>query len=116
MGREITDFEEAQEGDFVQLWRHSTSGHNPLFVNWIRNSSNVITGVRYWGSQGSTNGIGYNTESFGVSTGINPARFYIGRAAKPRDQADYDWALGQASSQSSPSIVPAAVDEWRQYQ
>jgi len=114
-GREITDFEEAQEGDFVQLWRWSGSGHNPLFVNWVRNGSAQITGVRYWATQNSTNGIGYNTESFGDSTGMNRNRFYIGRAAKPRDQADFDWALGTASTESQPSAVNSAVGDWHQY-
>jgi hypothetical protein len=116
LGVEITNFEEAQEGDFVQLWRHSTSGHNPVFVNWIRNASNVITGVRYWGSQGSTSGIGYNTESFGNTSGINSARFYLGRLRKPRDQADYTWSLGTANTQATPtSIGTSTVDDWKQY-
>ncbi len=114
-GREITDLEEAQEGDFVQLWRWNGSGHNPLFVNWVRNGSGQITGVRYWATQSSTNGIGYNTESFGETSGINRARFYLGRAAKPRDQADYDWALGQATTESRPSVVNAAVGDWARY-
>ncbi len=113
-GREITDIEEAQEGDFIQLWRHSGSGHNPLFVSWVRNSSNQITGVRYWGSQGSI-GISFRTEYFGTTSGINPARFYIGRAAKPRDQADYDWALGQSDTKLTPSAVNSGVELWPWY-
>ncbi|MBX7244987.1 MAG: hypothetical protein K1X53_05785 [Candidatus Sumerlaeaceae bacterium] len=115
VGVEITDWEEAQEGDFVQLWRHSGSGHNPLFVSWIRNGSGTITGVNYWGSQGSTNGIGYNSESFGVSSGIDPARFYLGRPRKPRDQADYDWALGTGNTSASPTSITASVGDWRDY-
>jgi hypothetical protein len=114
-GVEITDFEEAQEGDYVQLWRHSGSGHNPLFVNWLRNASNQITGVRYWGSQGSTNGIGYNNENFGVSTGMNRNRFYLGRLRKPRDAADYTWALGSANTQSQPTTVTSGVSDWERY-
>jgi hypothetical protein len=46
---------------------------------------------------------------------MNESRFYIGRAAKPRDQADYDWALGTASTESQPSAVNTAVGDWRQY-
>lgn len=115
LGVEITDWEEAQEGDFVQLWRHSGSGHNPVFVNWLRNGSGTITGVRYWGSQGSTNGIGYLQESFGTTSGMNAARFYIGRVKKPRDQADYDWALGTASTMASPTAVTSQVSDWMSY-
>ncbi len=120
-GREITDFEEAQDGDFIQLWRQPyganlPSGHNPLFVNWVRDSSSQITGARYWGSQGSTDGIGYNTETFGTGSGrLNVDRFYIGRLSKPRDQADYDWALGQADTQGTPSTVGSSVDDWLYY-
>lgn len=115
-GREITDFEEAQEGDFVQLWRMSGSGHNPVFVNWVRGSSGDITGVRYWGTQTSSNGIGYNTESFGTTgSRMNRSRFYIGRLAKPRDQADYDWAIAQSDTSSAPSFVYSTIPEWTNF-
>lgn len=115
-GVEITDWEEAQEGDFVQLWRNSGSGHNPIFVNWIRNSSNEITGVRYWGTQGSTNGIGYNEEDFGTwGSRMDRSRFYLARSKKPRDQADYDWALGYVDTKAWPSSVRSGVIEWAEY-
>lgn len=115
LGVEITNFEEAQKGDALQFWRHSGSGHNPVFVNWVRNSQGTITGVRYWGSQGSTNGIGYATESFGVTSGINPARLYLARARKPRDQADYDWAVTRADTKSSPLVDASGIDSWLLY-
>ncbi|MEO8377901.1 MAG: hypothetical protein ABI579_09550 [Candidatus Sumerlaeota bacterium] len=114
-GLRITDFEEAQEGDFVQFWR-VTSGHNPLFVNWVRDAGNHITGIHYWGSQGSSNGIGYGTEYFNTSGGsVDPARFYLGRFRKPRDQGDYDWAI---SSQTSSNILHSSVSDvpgWELY-
>jgi hypothetical protein len=115
IGVEITDFEEAQEGDFVQLWRHSGSGHNPLFVNWVRDGNNTITGVRYWGTQSSTNGIGSRQESFGVSSGINPARFYLGRLRKPRDQADYLWAISTSDTKSTPTRSTTGEYGWTAY-
>lgn len=115
-GVEITDWEEAQEGDFVQLWRHSGSGHNPVFVNWVRNSQNQITGVNYWGTQGSTNGIGIARENFGATRNMNRNRFYLARSAKPRDQADYDWALGQATTKGQPSMVNSSVGNWTIYE
>lgn len=116
-GMEITDFEEAQEGDNIQLWRTNKSGHNPLFVNWIRNSNGQITGVRYWGSQGSSNGIGYHQESFatGRRGGMLRERFYLARAKKPRDQADYDWALGSTTTTQQPSQVPSSAHDWMMY-
>lgn len=101
-GIEITDFEEFQKGDAIQLWRTGGSGHNPIFMNWVRNPSNEIIGVRYWGSQSSSNGIGYRTEYFsGHGGSVRFDRFYAARSRKPRDQADYAWALGSASTKNS---------------
>lgn len=106
LGQEITDWSEVQKGDFVQLWRHSGSGHNPVFMDWLRNSSDSIIGLRYWGSQGSTNGIGYQTEYFGTSGfSIDPDRIYFGRVMKPRDQGDIDYALGAAGTMDSPTTI-----------
>jgi hypothetical protein len=118
VGIEVSNLEEAQEGDFVQLWRNtvSLSGHNPLFVSWKRDSSGPITGVNYWGSQGGSNGIGYRSENFGTTSGVDATRFYIGRVRKPRDQADYDWALGVADTTPNLSVVPSAVNDWMSYQ
>lgn len=116
VGVEIVDWEEAQKGDACQLWRHSGSGHNPIFVNWRRNSSGEITGVRYWGSQGTTNGIGYAHENFGTTSNMNPERFYLARAKKPRDQADYDWALGMGDTSDRPSVVNAGIGTWAEYE
>ncbi len=115
-GREITDFEEAQEGDFIQLWRHSGSGHNPMFVSWRRNSSGTITGVNYWGSQGSSNGIGYSGENFGTTSGMDRNKFYIGRVAKRRDQADSAGALGSIDTSANLRVVPSTVGVWLEYQ
>lgn len=120
LGVQITDWEEAQEGDACQLWRWSTSGHNPVFIAWVRDNTGKITGVRYWGSQGSTNGIGYREESFGATSadgGINPARFYLARARKPRDGADYTWAIATVTTKATPILpaVEANGDNWAVY-
>ncbi len=102
VGEQISDWEEVQEGDFVQLWRHSGSGHSVVFLNWERNTANTIIGFRYWSTQSSTNGIGIRSEFFGETSGVNPARFWPGRLRKPRDDADFDWALGQADTRIAP--------------
>lgn len=109
IGLEILDFEEFQKGDPIQLWRTGGSGHNPVFVNWARNTAGGIIGVRYWGSQGTSNGIGYRTEYFSGSGGtVRRDRFYGARARKPRDQADYDWAFHNVSTK-----LPApTADVW----
>jgi hypothetical protein len=66
LGRRITQLEEAQAGDLVQLWRHSGSGHSCVFRAWIREDEEIV-GLRYWSTQASTKGIGEREERFGAS-------------------------------------------------
>lgn len=70
--------EDARAGDFVQLWRHSGSGHSVIFINWVYRDDQ-IAGLTYWSTQTSTRGIGYRTEWFGPD-GIDPAEVYVARA------------------------------------
>jgi len=115
LGEEINNFEEMQEGDFVQFWRRSGSGHSVIFVDWVRNATQEITGFDYWSSQSSTNGIGYNTEFFGDSSGVNRERFWAARLRKPRDAADAEWALGQADTREQPTVLRSGTPAWRFY-
>ena len=115
LGEEISDFEEMQEGDFVQFWRRSGSGHSVIFVDWVRNATQEITGFDYWSSQPSTDGIGCNTEFFGDSSGVNRERFWAARLRKPRDDADADWALGQADTRDQPTALRSGSPAWRFY-
>lgn len=74
---------DAQRGDFVQLWRHSGSGHSVIFWEWAKNNNGQVIGFRYWSTQKSTNGIGYNTEYFGSSgSTLDVNRLYIARVGK----------------------------------
>lgn len=110
LGERIDNWEEAQKGDAMQLWRTSGSGHNPVFIRWERDSQDKIIGVYYWGSQGSTDGIGYRNEFFspdGDQYGIIKEQFHLARARKPRDQADYDWALATTSTEDAPTQLMA---------
>lgn len=115
LGEPITDWEEVQEGDIVQIWRHSGSGHSVIFVSWVRDDSQVITGFNYWSTQTSTNGIGSRSEFFGETTGVNPARFWPARLRKPRDAADAAWALGETDTQSSPTAILKPASGWMMY-
>ena len=65
LGRRISSWEDAQAGDFVQLWRHSGSGHSCVFRTWIREEEEIV-GLRYWSTQKSTKGIGERVEHFGT--------------------------------------------------
>jgi hypothetical protein len=86
LGESVTDLEDAQPGDFVQFWRHSGSGHNNIFVEWVRGDDGEIEGITYWSTQGSTDGISYNTEYLGASgSTIDRQYLYLSRAWMPED-------------------------------
>jgi hypothetical protein len=85
IGDAITDFDDVQPGDIIQFWRHSGSGHNAIFIDWLYDEGEIV-GFEYWSTQGSTDGIGYNDERFG-STGstVDPSFFFAGRLRMPED-------------------------------
>jgi len=83
LGVRITDLEKAEPGDFVQLWRHSGSGHSCIFVAWVRDPAGAIVGLRYFSTQSSTNGIGEREERFGESgSGVKRDELYVVRVGK----------------------------------
>ncbi len=83
VGEEITDVSKLRPGDFVQFWRHSGSGHNVIFVDWVKDGDE-ITGLEYWSTQSSTDGIAYRTEYFGSSgSSIDPNLVYGARGWMP---------------------------------
>lgn len=84
IGERITDWDDVRPGDYVQIWRHSGSGHNFVFIDWLRDDEGEIEGVRYWSTQGSTDGIGYNEEYFGTSgSSLSPSHFFASRVYMP---------------------------------
>lgn len=70
--------DQARAGDFVQLWRRSGSGHSVIFVAWATENGRR-TGIRYWSTQGSTNGIGVHTESLSGDSGVDLEKTYFAR-------------------------------------
>lgn len=65
LGNRISDMEALRPGDFIDLSRENNSGHAVIFINWIREGNKII-GLKYWSSQGSTNGISYKEEYFNI--------------------------------------------------
>jgi len=57
-GIQINDIAEAKPGDFVQLWRHSGSGHSVILMDHTHGT------ITYWSTQPITHGIGIHTEIF----------------------------------------------------
>jgi hypothetical protein len=84
LGVRIADWEDARPGDFVQLWRHSGSGHAVVFRGWDRDSEGRIQGIRYWSTQGSTDGIGERSERFGEDgSAVKRDEFWLCRVGEP---------------------------------
>lgn len=84
LGDNISQFNDVKKGDYVQLWRTTGSGHSVIFINWTTNAAGDTTGIRYWSTQGSTNGINYNTEYFdGYGGTVNPDVTYFSRVFSP---------------------------------
>lgn len=80
IGTKISRLNDAKRGDFMDISRRNGTGHTVVFQNWVRDSQGKITGVRYWSSQGSTNGVGYHTETFDHSGGnVLSNQVYIAR-------------------------------------
>ena len=79
IGNEV-DPKEAKAGDFVQFWRNNKSGHSVIFLDWIKNENEKITGIKYRSTQKKTDGIGDRIESVGMDErDINIDRLYIVR-------------------------------------
>lgn len=86
VGESVTDWADVRPGDYVQIWRHSGSGHTFVFIDWLTDGDGDIEGVRYWSTQGSTDGIGYNEEYFGASGSyLDPSYFFAARVYTPVD-------------------------------
>lgn len=66
--------DDAQPGDFVQLWRTNGSGHSVIFLDWAIDEGGHRVGFRYRSSQGSTNGVGDATEYFADAQGVTGGR------------------------------------------
>lgn len=65
LGTRINDLEKVRPGDFIDLSRENNSGHTAIFINWIREGEKII-GLKFWSSQGSTDGISYKEEYFNI--------------------------------------------------
>ena len=75
----VVDPSDARPGDFVQLWRKNNTGHSVVFLGWLRQGK-TITGIRYWSTQKSTNGIGERREHTAGKSGVDLANTHIARA------------------------------------
>ena len=73
--------DEAMPGDFLQLWRTSSSGHSVVFLDWLRDAKGNKIGVKYRSAQGAK-GVSDNQERFSDSGGsVLRSRIYFSRLA-----------------------------------
>jgi hypothetical protein len=68
LGRRIERLDDARPGDFVQLWRTNGTGHSAVFLEAVREDGRIV-GLRYWSTQGSTNGVARHVERFADAGG-----------------------------------------------
>lgn len=81
LGRAIDNWEEAKAGDFMDISRNSGSGHSVIFIEWLRDDSGRISGLKYFSSQKS--GVGYATEYFSDAGGkVLREHIHIGRVGR----------------------------------
>ncbi len=64
LGQRVTRWEDARPGDFIDFSRENNTGHTVIFMNWLRDNTGRIIGLKYWSSQESTGGISYKEEYF----------------------------------------------------
>ncbi len=70
-GYPITSMHELKKGDFVQIWRRNGSGHSVIFDSWRLDEAGQPVEMRYWSTQGSTDGINFNVEKV-ADMNLNP--------------------------------------------
>ena len=85
LGKSIKRMQDVLPGDFVQIWRSSGSGHSVIFIKWLINENSDTTGMTYWSTQPSTNGINYNDEYFdGFGGKVDKSVTHYSRAFTPQ--------------------------------
>ncbi|MBN1476187.1 hypothetical protein JXA47_05505 [Candidatus Sumerlaeota bacterium] len=105
LGFRLDDLEDARPGDFIQLWRHSGSGHSCIFQGWGRDDQDQINRLYHWSSQGSTDGIGFNDEKVGATSGVDPDRIHLARVMRPRGPDDWGLRFGDTDTLDSPTLI-----------
>ena len=82
LGHRVTNFAEARPGDFVSYSSTPAGGHAVIFLGWLHDDAadtNKITGLKYFSSNLSMNGLGYAQAHFSdcTKTGSGVLRQYV---------------------------------------
>lgn len=121
LGKAITDFEDARPGDFADYSTTPAGGHSIIFIDWLRDESGQIVGMKYFSSNLSgTHGVGYGSGRFSDANngkGILRESVRIGRLGsigdyKPFDRLKIPRRNAYAPNQPARVVyVPATVAE-----
>lgn len=68
LGKAVTNFDDAQPGDFLSYSTTPAGGHSVIFLGWLRDDHGKIIGLKYFSSNLSSNGVGYGQAHFSDST------------------------------------------------
>ena len=91
IGDRITDKKLVKEGDYLQFWRTTGSGHSVIFINWVESAVGDTIGIRYWSTQTSTNGINYNIEYYdGCGGRVDPDILFFSRIRSPENFTSFN--------------------------
>lgn len=91
LGDRIMNWADVTKGDYLQFWRTSGSGHSVIFIDWLTSTNDDTIGIRYWSTQGSTNGINYSSEYFdGYGGSVDPDIVYFSRVRSPEKFEPFD--------------------------
>ena len=107
LGRAITNLEEVRPGDFLSYSTTPAGGHSVIFIGWIRDEQNQITGLKYFSSNLSgTHGVGYGQGKFSDSNngkGILRNYLKIARVGAIKDYKPFDRAAIPARNAYAPT-------------
>jgi hypothetical protein len=96
LGTAVTNFDDAQPGDFLSYSTTPSGGHSVIFLGWLRDATNKIVGLKYFSSNLSGNGVGFGQAHFSDSTknGHGVLRNYviIGHVGAIKDYKTFDRA------------------------
>ncbi len=84
IGTRIYNLSDAKPGDFIDFSRSNGTGHAAVLINWVWQNGEIV-GFKYWSSQGSTDGISYNTEYFTPKGSVLKSPVYIARVGSISD-------------------------------
>lgn len=89
LGKAISNLEEARPGDFLSYSTTPPGGHATIFIDWLRDDSGKIVGLKYFSSNLSgTKGVGYGQARFADSNdgkGVIRSLVKIGRVGSIQD-------------------------------